>query len=170
MDESTSISKRHFLEMIGRLGGVAAMYQAMNTLGFLATDAWAGPVQIERGSGKGKTVAILGAGIGGLTTAYELTQAGYNCIIIEALDRAGGRNLTARRGTVVIEESAEHGRTEQVSQLDEGLYLNLGPGRLPFHHRRSLHHCRQLGVVLEVSILSTNTNLYPSDGAADIVA
>lgn len=168
MDETDSISKRHFLAMIGRLGGAGAMYRAMGALGFVAsTDGWAGPIRIENGAGKGKTVAILGAGIGGLTTAYELSRAGYRCVILEALDRAGGRNHTARRGSVVEEESAEHGRTKQVAQLDEGLYLNLGPGRLPFHHRRILHYCQELGVKLEVYIMSATANLFQSDAAFD---
>jgi hypothetical protein len=39
---------------------------AMGALGFVAsTDGWAGPIRIESGAGKSKTVAILGAGIGG---------------------------------------------------------------------------------------------------------
>jgi monoamine oxidase len=148
------------------VGGIAAMYETMQALGFVAsTDAWAGPAQLDAGLGAGKTVAILGAGIGGMATAYELTKAGYNCLILEALDRAGGRNFTARRGTVVIEESAEHGRTEQVSQLDTGLYLNLGPGRIPFHHRRSLHYCQEFNVPLEIYVISTTADLYQSDAA-----
>ena len=40
-----------------------------------------------------KRVAILGAGIGGLTTAYVLSKYGYRCRILEATARAGGRRF-----------------------------------------------------------------------------
>lgn len=80
---------------------------------------------------------ILGAGIGGLTTAYNLRKAGYRCRILEAASRVGGRNHTARRGSTIVEMSAEHGATDQECRFDDGLYLNFGPGRLPYHHRYS---------------------------------
>jgi monoamine oxidase len=53
--------------------------------------AWAGPPELKKGAGDGKSVVILGAGIGGLTTAYLLSQYGYRCQILEASPRAGGR-------------------------------------------------------------------------------
>lgn len=46
--------------------------------------------------GKGKTVAILGAGVAGLTTAYVLANAGFKVAVFEADNRFGGRSLTAR--------------------------------------------------------------------------
>jgi monoamine oxidase len=55
-----------------------------------------------------------------MATAYKLSKAGYEVVILEVLARAGGRNFTARRGTVVIEESAENGRTRQECQFDSG--------------------------------------------------
>ena len=55
--------------------------------------------------------------------------------------------------------------TEQVCNFDEGLYLNLGPGRLPYHHRRALHYCKELGVALEVYVMETMANLFQSDKA-----
>jgi len=41
-------------------------------------------------------VVILGGGIAGLATAYELGKAGYDCTILEARGIAGGRNFTVR--------------------------------------------------------------------------
>jgi monoamine oxidase len=94
----------------------------MTAMGLITVpEAWAGPPQLPQGLGTGQTVLILGAGIGGLTAAYELSRAGFHCEVLEAQNRAGGRNLTARRGTVITEESAEHGVTQQVSKLDDGL-------------------------------------------------
>jgi monoamine oxidase len=105
-------------------------------------------------------VLILGAGIAGLAAAYELTRAGYNCHVLEAQPRAGGRNFTARHGCVITEETAEHGTTEQRCDFDEGLYVNLGPGRIPYHHRRMLHYCSEFGVPLEIYVIETTANLF----------
>ena len=96
------LTRRSFLERVGMAGGSAAIYETMTAMGLInLPEAWAGPPQLPAGSGSGKTVVILGAGIGGLTAAYELTRAGYSCQIIELTERAGGRNHSARRGTVL---------------------------------------------------------------------
>jgi monoamine oxidase len=110
-------------------------------------------------------VIILGAGIGGLTAAYELSRANYKCQIIELTERAGGRNHTARRGTVLVEKQESGNTLKQVCKFDEGLYLNLGPGRLPYHHRRVLHYCDELGVKLEIYVMETMANLFQRDDA-----
>ena len=44
-------------------------------------------------------VAVIGAGMAGLSAAYELGKAGYDCAVLEARDRVGGRSWTIRRGT-----------------------------------------------------------------------
>lgn len=155
-----SWTRREFLEVIGRLGGSVAVHEILTAMGWLKMEAWEGPPKLAPGSGRGKRVLILGAGIGGLTTAYEMRNAGYEVMILEPQQRAGGRNLTARRGTVVTEESAEQGVTKQECKFDEGLYLNMGPGRLPYHHRRVLHYCHILGVPLEVYNMTTTANLW----------
>jgi monoamine oxidase len=162
----TGWTRRRFLQMVGLAGGSTALYDTMTAMGLITIpDVWAGPLQLPPGSGSGTKILILGAGIGGLTTAYELWRAGFECQILEAKNRAGGRNFTARRGTIVREESPEHGVTHQESQLDDGLYLNMGPGRLPHHHRRVLHYCQELGVALEVYIMETTANLFQTDKA-----
>lgn len=156
-------TRRKFLTRVGEAGGAAALYETMIAMGLLnLPTAWAGPPKLIAKAGVGKSVLILGAGIGGLTTAYLLSQYGYQCRILEASSRAGGRNHTARRGSTIIEESAENGTTVQQCQFDDGLYLNLGPGRLPYHHRRVLGYCQQLGVKLEPYIMNTTGNLFQS--------
>src|SRR5688572_12282872 len=160
------LTRRSFLEQVGVAGGSVALYETMTALGLInLPEAWAGPPELPQGSGTGKNVVILGAGIGGLTAAYELTRANYNCQIIELTDRAGGRNHSARRGTVLREVNSQGKVTQQVCNVDEGLYLNLGPGRLPYHHRRVLHYCRELGVALEIYVMETMANLFQSDKA-----
>jgi monoamine oxidase len=160
------VTRRRFLEGIGLAGGSAALYETMTAMGLInLPEAWAGPPQLPAGSGAGKKVVILGAGIGGLTAAYELRNAGYQCQIIELTERAGGRNHSARRGTVLVEKNSKGQTLRQVCRFDEGLYLNLGPGRLPYHHRRVLHYCRELGVALEIYVMETMANLFQSDKA-----
>jgi len=160
------LTRRSFLERVGVAGGSAAIYESMTALGLInLPEAWAGPPELPQGSGSGKSVVILGAGIGGLTAAYELTRAGYSCQIIELTDRAGGRNHSARRGTVLTEKRSDGTTLRQVCNFDEGLYLNLGPGRLPYHHRRVLHYCQELGVALEIYVMETMANLFQSDKA-----
>lgn len=160
------VTRRRFLEQVGLAGGSVALYETMTALGLIhLPEAWGGPPQLPQGSGTGKSVVILGAGIGGLTAAYELTRANYGCQIIELTERAGGRNHTARRGTVIKEVNEYGAGTTQVCNFDEGLYLNMGPGRLPYHHRRMLHYCQELGVALEVYIMETMANLFQSDKA-----
>jgi len=154
-------SRRQFLTRVGQIGGASALYETMVGLGLInAPAAWAGPPQMPEGHGVGKSVLILGAGIGGLTTAYILSRFGYRCEILEAAARAGGRNHSARRGSVIIEESAENGTTYQECRFDSGLYLNLGPGRLPYHHRRVLNYCQELNVALQPYIMNTTGNLF----------
>jgi len=52
---------------------------------------------ISAGSQK-KKVIVLGAGLAGLTAAWELDQAAHEVVIIEAQMRPGGRVLTLREG------------------------------------------------------------------------
>lgn len=161
-------TRRELLTRIGQVGGAAALYETMVALGLInLPGAWGGPPQLKSDAGRGKSVIILGAGIGGLTTAYLLSQFGYSCRILEASERAGGRNRTARRGDVLLEDSKANGKTSQTCRFDKGLYMNLGPGRLPYHHRRVLHYCRELGVALEPYIMNTTGNLFQTETGFD---
>ena len=165
-EKKKGVTRRRFLERVGMAGGSVALYETMTALGLInLPEAWAGPPQLPTGSGTGKRVVILGAGIGGLTAAYELSKANYQCQIFELTDRAGGRNHTARRGTVLFEKQSSGNVLKQVCNFDEGLYLNLGPGRLPYHHRRVLHYCQQLNVGLEIYVMETMANLFQTNKA-----
>src|SRR5262245_6958310 len=95
---SPTISRRRLLPLVGATAGSAAAYQAALGLGVMS-DAKAierpDLVPVAQGA---RRVLILGAGIAGLTAAYELSRKGYDCTILEASHRAGGRNLTLRHG------------------------------------------------------------------------
>ena len=147
------LTKRQFLRLVGSAAGVAATYHTMNTLGLLGPEsAKAAMPELPDGSGFGKRVVILGAGISGMTAAYELSKAGYHCTILEATARAGGRNLTARAGDVIHEVDS---RQWVDFDHEDHLYANLGPARIPYHHRAILGYCKEFGVELE---MFTNDN------------
>ena len=165
MSKNNPWTRRAFLEAVGRVGGASAVYRTMSAMGLMAEPTpWTGPLEVQASSGQGKSVLILGAGIAGLAAAYELTRAGFKCRVLEAQPRAGGRNFTARHGCVITEDTEEHGTTEQRCDFDEGLYVNLGPGRIPYHHRRMLHYCSELGVPLEIYVIETTANLFHMEG------
>jgi monoamine oxidase len=138
----TEQARRLQQAMIGAAGPEATGFTAARDLP---------PAPAERG-----TVAVLGAGIAGLTVAYELRNRGYDVVILEATERAGGRNRTARRGDVLFELDDKGGLVQtHECRFDHGLYLNLGPGRIPYHHRRVLDYCYDFGVTLEPYIMET---------------
>jgi monoamine oxidase len=98
---------------------------------------------------------ILGAGMAGMTAAYELRNAGYKVQVLEYNGRAGGRNWTLRGG----DRYTELGGATQECQFDPGLYINPGPWRIPYHHHGMLSYCKKLGVPLE-AFFQVNYNAY----------
>jgi len=69
------VSRRRFINLVGRAGGAAAMYGTLDAMGLLrGPGAEAAP---PAGSGRGTRVVVLGAGIAGLTAAHALGKAGY---------------------------------------------------------------------------------------------
>jgi monoamine oxidase len=118
----------------------------------------AAPFELAKESGKGRSVLILGAGVAGLCAAYELDRAGYDCLILEAAGRAGGRSLTLRRGDTLREMAAP----AQQCRFDDGLWLNAGPGRIPHHHVHVIDYCRRFGVALQPYIFASRANLVHS--------
>jgi monoamine oxidase len=88
---------------------------------------------------------VLGAGVAGLTAAYELKKLGYECEVLDARSRTGGRCVTIRRGSV----SEEIDTPPQTASFAPDLYLNAGPARIPHHHTTTLDYCRELNVAIE---------------------
>ena len=155
------ISRRSFVSRAFALGGFAAGYAALQGLG-LAPPAFAEEVaDLPRDFGHGRSVLVLGAGIAGLVTAYELERAGFSVTVVEARDRVGGRNWTIRGGDTV--ETLD--RPSQTAGFSKGLYFNAGPARLPSHHVGVLSYAKALGVPLEVEVNSSRSSLLQSDKA-----
>ncbi|TDL75249.1 flavin monoamine oxidase family protein [Palleronia sediminis] len=144
----TMPTRRQLLAMIGTSAGSAAMYQAMTSMGFAATSDYTGKPPPLAGARNGESVVILGAGLAGLTAAYEMRQAGYNVKVLEYQDRGGGRCWTIKGG----DRFTELGGAEVTCDFETG-YLNPGPWRLPIHHYAVFDYCRKLGVALEPFIM-----------------
>ncbi|MFC7385482.1 flavin monoamine oxidase family protein [Sphaerisporangium rhizosphaerae] len=173
------LTRRSLLVGIGAAGGAGAMYAAMGVLG-LAPSKETAPVPLAGGSaasspyvppqrsdfalrgGRPASVLVLGAGVAGLACAYELGKAGYECTVLEARDRVGGRSLTLRGGDTVAELPLQGG-AGQAGELQrvgfgEGTYFNAGPARIA-QWMVTLDYCRELGVPLEVFV-NTNSAAY----------
>lgn len=135
-----------------------ATYPAMMALGLL-NSAPAHAFSLE-GSGNGKKVIILGAGLAGMTCAYELNKLGYQCTVLEARERTGGRCWSIRNNS----KHTENGRPTAVANFDEGLYFNAGPSRIPHHHEITLHYCRELGIPIQVYNNVNESTYYFAEG------
>lgn len=88
------------------------------------------PGSLQRPSGA-KKVVIVGAGLAGLSAAYELTQAGHEVTILEARTRPGGRVLTLR------------------DPFPDGLFAEAGASRIPDHHHFTLKYAALFGLTLD---------------------
>ena len=158
----THISRRQLLNAVGAAGGAAAVHAAATALGLLPAVARAGQLALRPAGGRPRHVLVIGAGIAGLTAAYELRRAGHRCTVLEASHRPGGRNLTLRHGDVVDELGAR-----QTCEFDDhpDLYFNAGPARIPGTHTNLLRYCRELDVPLEIFV-NENRNAWVQDDAA----
>jgi monoamine oxidase len=143
------VTRRTLLEQIGAIGGAGATYAAMEALGLaLPTPVGAENFALPKMSGRSKSVVVLGAGIAGLVSAYELSRAGYHVTVLESRDRIGGRVWTIRGGDRVV----QNGRDDQHADFDRGLYFNAGAARIPASHRAILGYASRLGVPMEVFV------------------
>src|SRR5438270_1491044 len=78
-----------------------------------------------------KKIIIIGAGMAGLSAAYELTQLGHDVTILEARTRPGGRVQTLR------------------GPFSDGLYAEAGAARIPDNHDLTLKYVKLFVLPLE---------------------
>lgn len=159
------ISRRNLLHRIGLAGGLGATFTAMQTLG-LMSEARADPgFALPAGAGRGRHVVVLGAGISGLVSAWELEQAGFLVTLLEARDRVGGRAWTVRSGDRI----EMVGEATQTAQFGDGIYFNAGPARIPSFHTGLMGYADRFGVPLEVEVNSSRSAyIINSDGSAKL--
>ena len=158
--------RKAYLERNRTARGWAALNHALNQQLQVTPD----PSVLKKNSLNGKSAVIVGSGVAGLTTAYELLSrnSGLNVIVLEANDRTGGRCLTLRTGDTLTEDKGSQlqslpGETQVVRFErpvgDSEPYLNAGPGRIPSSHKRLLNYLRQFGVEVEIYVMASGSNL-----------
>jgi monoamine oxidase len=133
-------TRRDFIQQVAAYGGSASAAMAALDLLAPARASTFAPTGMVHGT----KVVILGAGVAGLCAAYELGKLGYDCTVLEARERAGGRVWTARGGD---RHTATDGVT-QTASFAPGHYLNPGPARVPQHHV-TMDYYREFGVAVE---------------------
>ena len=78
--------------------------------------------------GAKKKVVIVGAGLAGLSAAYELHRAGHEPLLLEAQHRVGGRIYTMRE------------------PFSRGLYGEAGAMRIPRSHELTMAYIKKFGL------------------------
>jgi monoamine oxidase len=83
-------------------------------------------------SARAKKIIVVGAGLAGLSAAYELTQAGHDVTVLEAQLRPGGRVFTLR------------------APFSDGLYAEVGAMHIPETHNLTLHYVQLFNLPLDL--------------------
>jgi monoamine oxidase len=122
--DASRVSRRDFVRMLSAAGLLVAG-------GGLAPGLVRGGEDPKQGASGGDPVAILGAGLAGLTAAYRLLQAGIPCEIFEGSERTGGRVLT---------------KTDFNS---DGMFCELGGELVDANHADLIALARELGVEIQ---------------------
>ncbi len=167
-----SQSRAQFFQKNPRARAWAALDHATNQQKKLTP----GAIRIPKGKFAGKRALVLGAGVAGLTTAFELLSqdSGMEVTVLEAQNRTGGRCLSLRTGDTLTEDTnselfdSEPGETQVVRFKrpvgDSEPYLNAGPGRIPSSHKRLLSYLKRFGVAVEVYVMNSESNLVQMQG------
>ena len=167
-------SRREYLKRHRSARAWAALDRATNDTMKVAYD----PSVIPQNSLNGKRVVIVGSGVGGLTTAYELLarNSDVKVTVLEARNRTGGRCLTLRTGDTLTEDQnsdlySSPGET-QVVRFDHPVgdsepYLNAGPGRIPSSHKLLLDYLRRFSVAVEIYVMASESNMTQMNGGPD---
>lgn len=167
-------SRREYLSHHRSARAWAALDRATNDQMKVTYD----PYTIEQNSLNGKHIVVIGSGVGGLATAYEVLShnSDVKVTILEARDRTGGRCLTLRTGDTLTEDKnsdlySSPGETQVVRFErpvgDSEPYLNAGPGRIPSSHRLLLDYLRRFGVAVEIYVMASESNLTQMSGGPE---
>lgn len=166
-------SRQEFLKNNPRAIAFAALAEATNLQEKVTNQA----IKLEPNQLKGKEVIIIGSGVGGLTTAYELLaqESGAKVTILEASHKTGGRCLSLRTGDTLIEDinsdlfNSKPGEPQVVRFKrpvgDSEPYLNAGPGRIPSSHKRLLSYLKRFSVDVEIYVMNSESNLVQKNGS-----
>jgi monoamine oxidase len=166
--KTSVVTRRDILSRFGLMGGLGATLGAMQALaltgGLIGTSHAQGLATLTPTMGKGVHVVVLGAGIAGLTAAYELEQAGFHVTVLEARDRVGGRAWTVRDGDKI----EMIGETTQTAKFSNGIYFNAGPARIPSFHQGLIGYAKKFDVPLEVEVNSSRSAYVMAENGSKI--
>jgi monoamine oxidase len=109
------IDRRTFLQLLALAGAAAATPRALTQ--------------------SGTRVIVLGAGLAGLAAAWNLLKAGYDVVVFEAQDIAGGRVKTIRE------------------PFKNGGYAEVGAMRIFQNHRWTMKYIRLMGLEAKLAPL-----------------
>jgi monoamine oxidase len=118
-------------KLIRRRDFLAQTGLSIASLPLFSTNIFSASQESLKQTGKPKKVIIIGAGLAGLTAAYELKRVGHEVIILEARLRPGGRIYTLR------------------APFSDGMYAEAGASRIPDNHHWTLKYVKRFGLALE---------------------
>ena len=137
---SYSLDRREFLKR----GLMAA--SALSAVPFQSS------VRAEAGRGSApKRVIVIGAGLAGLSAAYELTQAGHEVTVLEARTRPGGRVYTMR------------------GQFADGLYAEAGATNVFDNHNWTMKYVNLMGIALDPIAPTPGASIYHVRGKRFVI-
>lgn len=108
--------------------------------------------QIDQRRGPAQRVLVLGGGLAGLCTAYELQRLGHTVTVLEAQSRPGGRVRTIREA------------------FAPGVYTEAGAETIPGVHDLTQHYAREFGLTLVPTAVPGTRSFYHVRGQRIIPA
>lgn len=119
--KGSTLSRRQFLQYI--VTGVGAL-----GTGLFGPTSIVASSSITDNTNNRQSVLVLGAGLAGLSAAWELVDAGHEVTVLEARSRAGGKVSTVRK------------------PFDNGLYAEEGAVAFSATYVRAIHYIEELGL------------------------
>ena len=134
------------------------MKRSMGRRSFLKHAAAAAPCMLAasragaaRVQSRPKKILVVGAGLAGLSAAYELTRAGHDVTVLEARTRPGGRVQTLR------------------DPFPEGLYAEAGATNVFDNHHWTIKYLKEFALELDQFKASNLASLYHVRGRRIVV-
>ncbi len=98
-----------------------------------------------------RKVVVIGAGLAGLSAAFELSQAGHEVTVLEARARPGGRVFTIR------------------GQFADGMYAEAGATNVFDVHQWTIKYARLLGVELDLVTPPSGASVFHVKGKRIVI-
>ena len=120
-------------------------------LSLFGWNSWAEARTEIRRADISKKVVIIGAGLAGMSAAYELSQAGHDVTVLEARTRPGGRVYTMR------------------GQFADGLYAEAGATNVFDVHNWTIKYAGLFGVALDPVTAPAGASIFHVKGKRIVI-